>query len=172
MSRDTKPERGTRPSAGERTFNLVWPIQFAHPVQERRIQVPGGACRLGERWGKGRRGRARRGAWWSAVGCGRNTKIDAIHTIARWKSGFPFAAVAKSVNCETQRTSPSMSLTFFFHMDEGSVGSENIRSESLRKVEALFNSSPLTECISHFVRNMPHIGLSIVWGNSFIHYPV
>ena len=31
-----------------RTFDLLGPIEFAHPVEERTIQVPGGACRLGE----------------------------------------------------------------------------------------------------------------------------
>ena len=33
-----------------------------------------------------------------------------------WKSGLePFLVDARRVNCDTQRTSPLMSLTFFFH---------------------------------------------------------
>lgn len=39
-----------------------------------------------------------------------------VRTMARWKSGFPLDVLANSVNCETQRTSPSISLTFFFHI--------------------------------------------------------
>ena len=38
-------------------------------------------------------------------------------TMARWKSGLlPFEVIASKVNCETHRISPSMSLTFFFHI--------------------------------------------------------
>ena len=80
------------------------------------------------------RGRHRRDVRWSA-GCrrggGHNTKVGRVHTIARWKSGFPFAVVAKSVNCETQRTSPSMSLTFFFHIAPD-PSSEKTLSDRLR----------------------------------------
>jgi hypothetical protein len=37
-------------------------------------------------------------------------------TIARWNCGlFPFAVLANSVNCETQRMSPWISLTLAFH---------------------------------------------------------
>ena len=40
-----------------------------------------------------------------------------IRTIARWKSGFlPLDVFAMRVNCDTQRISPCISLTFSFHM--------------------------------------------------------
>ena len=58
-------------------------------------------------------------------------KMGRTHTIARWKSGFPLAVVAKSVNWETQRTSPSMSLTFFFHIAPD-PSSEKTLSDRLR----------------------------------------
>lgn len=54
--------------------------------------------------------------------------------MARWKSGlFPLAVFAISVNWETQRISPPMSLTFLFHMF--SVTSEKTRSERLERNE-------------------------------------
>jgi hypothetical protein len=46
-----------------------------------------------------------------------------IRTIARWKSGLlPFEVFAMRVNCDTQRTSPCMSLTFAFHMSPEGLG--------------------------------------------------
>ena len=44
---------------------------------------------------------------------------------------MPLFVLAKSVNCETQRTSPSMSCTFFFHIAPD-VSSENTLSDTLR----------------------------------------
>lgn len=46
----------------------------------------------------------------------RVASLALVRTMARWKSGFPLGVLANSVNCETQRTSPSISLTFFFHI--------------------------------------------------------
>jgi len=51
-------------------------------------------------------------------------------TIARWKSGFlPFEVFAMRVNCDTQRISPCISLTFSFHMSP--EGLENTLRDNL-----------------------------------------
>ena len=97
----------------QRTLNLLWPIQFAHPLEERAIQLPGGPCCLGGTCGNEQQSRR---TLRSAERGRAQLEIVPIHTIARWKSGFPLVVFAKRVNCETQRTSPSMSLTFFFHI--------------------------------------------------------
>ena len=50
-----------------------------------------------------------------------------MQTMARWKSGLLLVVSANSVNCETQRMSPSISLTLVRHIFRGSEGSENTR---------------------------------------------
>lgn len=59
--------------------------------------------------------------------------FDLLRTIARWKSGlFPFVVFAIRVNWETQRISPLISLTLFFHMtEEFEVVSLNTRRDNL-----------------------------------------
>ena len=96
-----------------RTLDFLWSIQFAHPLEERAIQLPGGPCCLGGTCGDEQQSRR---TLRSAERGRAQLEIVPIHTIARWKSGFPLVVFAKRVNCETQRTSPSMSLTFFFHI--------------------------------------------------------
>ena len=91
---------------------------------------------------------ARVGTGGSAGGGGHNTKMGRTHTIARWKSGFPLAVVAKSVNCETQRTSPSMSLTFFFHIAPD-PSSEKTLSDRLRVRERGRAAGKSARCIKH-----------------------
>ena len=52
--------------------------------------------------------------------------------MARWKSGlFPLDVFASRVNCETQRTSPSMSCTLDRHIRP--EASSNTFSERLRQ---------------------------------------
>ena len=110
-----------------RTLDFLWSIQFAHPLEERAIQLPGGPCCLGGTCGNEQQSRR---TLRSAERGRAQLEIVPIHTIARWKSGFPLDVRAKSVNCETQSTSPSISLTFFFHIAP-EVSSENTLSVRL-----------------------------------------
>ena len=58
-----------------------------------------------------------------------------------WKSGLaPFMVLAMSVNCDTQRISPSMSLTLRFHIAPVE-GSSNTFRETLLKEHESFGIS-------------------------------
>lgn len=51
--------------------------------------------------------------------------------MALWKSGLFWDVLPMRVNCETQRISPSISLTLDFHIFPESFGSSNTRKERL-----------------------------------------
>lgn len=102
------------------TLNFVRFIRRFEDVQKFGIQIPRGLWRLHtslyhtevDRW------------------------LDEWPTMARWKSGlFPFEVFAYSVNCDTQRISPSMSFTLDFHIFCGLAWSAKSRRDSLRDVE-------------------------------------
>lgn len=58
-------------------------------------------------------------------------RIDDWHTIARWKSGLlPLTVLARSVNWETQSTSPAMSFTLWRHITPST--SSKTRSDKLQ----------------------------------------
>ena len=96
---------------------------------------------------------------------GRSLGAERGVTIARWKSGLlPLYVFAKSVNCETQRTSPSISFTLYFHI-EPVAWSSNTRIWRLYRGDPRERSTVDNEGCStvHFARQDLEVGHGIIY---------